>query len=127
MYEIEHRLVGWAHYKLDLNNGHIGYPSKNIILSINGGSGARYPTTGTCLIYKYSDHQQTEGWIREMGREFPHFEDVINIYYTTRWQVIDVARFLGISKRTLMQRVHDAKLWLSGRLAALQGNATQGL
>ncbi len=117
--EIEARLSQWASYRVLMQNGEIGWPSKNLIISLSEGRGARFPTTGVCLILKFDYSQQMDSWVRAMGQQMPLLEDALTLYYTTRLPLSDVARLIGISKRTLLTRVHDAKLWLCGRLNAL--------
>lgn len=119
IFEVESRLTQWASYKIQMSNGDIGWPSKNLIVSLGEGRGARFPTTGVCLILKFDYSQQMDSWIKAMGQQLPDLEDALTIYYTTRLSTSDVATLIGISKRTLMSRVHDAKLWLCGRLNAL--------
>lgn len=118
MLEVEARLTQWASYKIRIMNGDVGWPSKNLIVSLGEGRGARFPTTGVCLILKFDHSQQMDGWVRAMGAQLPDLEDAITIYYTTRLSTGDVAKLLGVSRRTLLTRVHDAKLWLCGRLNA---------
>ncbi len=122
MHDIETRLEGWRYYRLELDEGDIGWPSKNILIALNMGGSSNPPTTGTCLIYKYSDHQQLDSWIMQMGREHPHLEDTLRVYYVSKghWKIGSVCSLLEISRRTLLQRVHDAKLWLCGRLSAYE-------
>lgn len=116
--EVEARLAQWAYYRITLLDGAIGWPSKNLIISLSEGRGARYPTTGVCLILKFDHSQQTDTWLKSLGKEYPHLQDAITIYYCCKLSTGKVAQILGISKRTLLQRVHDAKLWLGGTLQA---------
>lgn len=118
--EVEALLPDWAKYRLKLNGNNIGWPSKNIILSLSEGCGARYPTTGVCLILQFSDVEQIDFWVRSMGRIYPHLEDALTIFYCSTLPHTKVAHLLGISKRTLTQYLHDAKLWLCGRLQAIR-------
>lgn len=117
--EVEARLTQWASYRIQMLNGDLGWPSKNLIVSLGEGRGARFPTSGVCLILKFDYSQQMDSWIKSMGQQLPELEDALTIYYTTRLSTIEVAQLIGISKRTLMTRVHDAKLWLCGRLNAV--------
>lgn len=116
--EVERRLRHWAAYVVILNKGEIGWSSRNIIISISEGRGARFPTTGTCPIEKYEHSQLINSWIIAMGREYPHLQDALNFYYTCKIPVKDVAHLLGVSKSVLYQRIQEAKIWLCGRLSA---------
>lgn len=116
--EVERRLRHWAAYMVILHKGEIGWASRNIIVSISEGRGARFPTTGTCPIAKYEHSQLIDSWIKSMGREYPNLEDALNFYYTCKLPVKDVAYLLGVSKSVLYQRINEAKIWLCGRLNA---------
>lgn len=117
-FEVEQRLVQWASYRLRLDNNEIGWPSKSVMIKLSEGCGTRYPTTGVCLIGEYDLSAQTDYWLQCMGREFPEYRDAIQIYYTTKMHPNKVAKLLGISRRTLNQRIQTAKIWLCGRLAS---------
>lgn len=116
--EMEARLAQWAYYKINLNEGGIGWPSRNLIITLSEGRGPRYPTTGVCLILKFDHSQQTDTWVKAMGKLYPDLEDALTVYYTCKLPPRKIAALLGVSARTLQQRVHDAKLWLCGRLNA---------
>lgn len=118
LFEVEARLNQWAYYKINLNAGAIGWPSRNLIVSLGEGRGPRFPTTGVCLILKFDHSQQTDTWVKSLGKLYPDLEDALTIYYTCKLPTNKVAKLLGVSRRTLLQRVHDAKLWLCGRMNA---------
>lgn len=120
LFEIEERLRWWAGYIIHLNKGAIGYPSQSVTFKINDSTGPRFPTTGVCLIEKYEHSQQTDAWIRIMGRAKPEFADALHLYYACDMPLKDVLVLLGIGRRTLNQRVHDAKIWLAGMLSQHQ-------
>lgn len=116
--EIERRLNFWSYYIYDLFKGNIGWPTQSVLLA--DANGPRYPTTGTCPILKYESCQQVDLWIRQMGSEYPLYEQVVYNYYLSKSPVNVIARRMGISRRTMEQRLHDAKLWLSGRLRGFE-------
>lgn len=117
--EIEERLSKWAFYRISLQEQELGWDAKSSITSIGEGGGNQYPTTGICLILKYATAQQTDSWVKALSRECSSLADALEKYYLSKKSTFESASDLGISRRAFLQRVHDAKIWLCGRLNAL--------
>lgn len=116
IYEIESRLAAWAYYKINLQAGAIGWPSRNLIVRMKEGITHAYPTTGVCLILKFDHSQQTDNWVRDLGVVNPKLKEAITLYYTCKQPIGKIANALGVTRRTFERRVQAAKIWLATRL-----------
>ena len=116
--DIEDLLHHWARFEFNLRMGNLGYPDKNIISTMMTGTAAQGVPGSRCLISQYSKAQQVSFWIVSLGQHNYAFREAIELFYLSKSHPADIAKGLGISVRTYRQRVHDAKLWLAGRLSA---------
>lgn len=114
--EIETRLSEWSIYEWQFANDNVGFPAKNILCAFMEGRASI--STSTCLIAPYSRAQQTGMWLKQLTQDHPGLGEVICTYYLAppKMRVTQIARMLGISKRTLNSRIRDAKVWLLARL-----------
>lgn len=113
--ELHKRLVNWSYYKLDDN----GYPTKSTIadfgLPSNGIRRSKPPISINNL-----KADEMNGWINIMGKEHPEYKQAIGAYYlrSASERIWELAKRYHISPRMFKQRLHDARLWLSGRLSS---------
>lgn len=114
--EIEHRLNSWSYYIFDLFNNKIGWPAESLNLFVIGAP--RF--SATVPLIKYDACQQIDLWIRQMGQEYPQYQEVVYHYYLNRAPLNVVAKSMNLSVRRMQERLHQAKIWLCGRLTAHQ-------
>ncbi len=116
-YDLERRLANWARWEISYIQNRVGYPKQSSIVMFSEGMGIRDEFKSIPLIGN-DQAQETGLWIKRMGWHHPDYQYAIQAYYLTTKKIREIADDLLISSRTFKQRLHDAKLWLSGRMSA---------
>ena len=116
---LESRLYEWAGWHLDLQSGDIGYPKQSSIMQIIE-VGISTPTFGPREPDLNPRAMEVNLWVVRMSHDFPTYAKALRDYYFNRNMPLRaIAQANKISISTLKARVHDAKVWLSGRFSAI--------
>jgi hypothetical protein len=117
-YELNRRLVNWSYYVIAFKTGLIGYPSKSTIADFGLPCEFVRKSKPPFSLNNYLADEMN-AWINIMGKENPHYKEVIDAYYLRdhHVKIWQLAKIFNISKRTFEQRLHEAKVWLKGRLS----------
>lgn len=110
---VEKRLSEWALWWLDVETGNEGYPKKSSITLFQDGFVQREEFKSIPLISN-EQAQQMDVWLSKMDLLHPEYCQSVVLQYLSDRKPVEIARILGISKRTFYERVHGGKTWLSG-------------
>ncbi len=116
--ELENRLINWSYWMIDFKEGRLGYPSKSTIADFGlVDSHVRQSRPPFPLNNLLAD--ELNGWINIMAIEHPEYRTTLCAYYMRAkgLRIWELAQDFKISPRMFKQRLHDARLWLTGRLS----------
>lgn len=116
--ELEKRLNGWAYYIAAFLNNEVGYPSQSIIADFGlPATHIRRSKPPFPLNNLIAD--ETNSWVNALGILYPHLKLTVYAYYLRDRQlrIKDVAPLLEVSESAFKKRLHEARLWLEGRLS----------
>jgi hypothetical protein len=116
---LENRLNHWAAWVIKINCGESGYPSKSTMYDIYrmGGYVGKSIPKSTCLLQMSKWADEMNGLINRLKTERPVLSEAIYLHYTTRLNKKTLAKEIGVSPRTLRERVKCGKDWLSDELS----------
>jgi len=115
---LEKRLTEWGNWNINILLGNVGYPKSSPIVAIIE-VGVINPTSGPKEPYLNPRAMEIGLWINRMAKDFPQYAKALELYYLNPEKPLRViADAMKVSIRTLKVRVYDAKVWLSGRIAA---------
>jgi hypothetical protein len=116
---LQDRLKNWSYWEVCFLKGEFGYPSKSTIANFGEGS-------EISMLVRYSKPpfplnnllaQEMSTWINVMGIDHPEYKEAIKIYYLTRYKITELAYQCHVSPRTFKERLHNARIFLKGRLS----------
>lgn len=111
--EVEIMLEEWAQWSNNCAEN-LSYPGQSNIFSLMELGIMVKPTYGPKPILENPIAEKMDMWILRLKRYKPVEADAIIFYYLSGWMKEKLAKQLGISVRTLNQRIETAKIFLSG-------------
>lgn len=116
--ELERRLLNWAYWVIAFANNEVGYPAKSTIADF-GLTDSHIRKSKPPFSLNNLQADELNGWINIMGKFYPHYKTILGAYYLRKrgLRISDLATIFKISERRFKQQLHDARLWLSGRLS----------
>lgn len=118
-YDLEVRLNNWARWVVKITEGEIGYPKESITsyFSTYGFVPLNHVKTSSNPLNSPRE-EEINTVINQMALQFPQYSKAIYSSYVAKGKRADVAKGLGISTRTLRDRVQNAKIWMSAKIYA---------
>jgi hypothetical protein len=116
--ELENRLVNWAIWCIAFHRNEVGYPSKATIADFGlPGYFVRQSKPPFPISNILAD--EFNGWVNQMAIEHPEYKTALKDYYLREKEqrIKHLAEAQKISIRMFKQRLHDARIWLEGRLS----------
>jgi DNA-binding NtrC family response regulator len=116
-YGLEIRLRKWAVWVLKIADGSLGFPTEAVIACFS-----KYGFIPSTLAKTSPNplnspkEEEVNTVINQMSQQFPQYSVALYNTYLAKGKHSEIAKQMGISARTLRERVQKAKIWMSGRL-----------
>jgi hypothetical protein len=116
-YNLEVRLRKWAVWVLKIADGSLGFPPESVIAGFS-----KYGFIPSTLVKSSSNplnsprEEEVNTVINQMAQYFPNYSTALYNSYLAKCKHAELAKSMGISTRTLRERVQKAKIWISARL-----------
>jgi hypothetical protein len=118
---LDGRLSAWGVYKYRSENNLDGWPTKSLIAVVMELGTLVRGNARSMPPFSIDDEEADEvnAWINRMRALYPQYADAVDAWYVPRGKKQrELAQERNISLSAFKARVHNAKMWLSGRLSA---------